>query len=170
MQCSTAPSKIFSYALLLLSYVSINFSALIIRIWLDGMVVHPPQATKKEHGILVLNVPCSFCPLLQHFFYIEVNPSFQRPPESASYTYNRYSGQVQSILCSPHQESAETASLPVFLAPSFIYPQFIEFLTKPKPSPAKPFSFTGEGLSYVYLPMFCRISASSCNNLTFWDF
>ena len=44
---------------------SINFSALIIRIWLDGMVVHPPQATKKEHGILVLNVPCSFCPLLQ---------------------------------------------------------------------------------------------------------
>ena len=39
-----------------------------------------------------------------------------------------------------------------------------------KTSPAKPFSFTGEGLSYVYLPMFCRISASSCNNLTFWDF
>lgn len=61
------------------------FSAPIIQIGLDGMVVHPTQATKKKHGILVLNVPCSFCPLLQHFFCIEVNPSFQRPPESASY-------------------------------------------------------------------------------------
>ena len=92
MQCSTAPSKIFSYALLLLSYVSINFSALIIQIWLDGMVVHPTQAAKKEHGILILNVPCSFCPLLQHFFYMKVNPSFRHPPESAAYIYNRYPG------------------------------------------------------------------------------
>ena len=47
---------------------------------------------------------------------------------------------------------------------------FHSFLLKHKPSPAKPFSFTGEGLSYAYLPMFCTISASSCNNLTFWDF
>ena len=65
------------------------------------MVVHPTQATKKEHGILILNVPCSFCLLFQHFFYIEVNPSFLRPPGSASYTYNRYSGQAQSISCTP---------------------------------------------------------------------
>ena len=170
MQHSVVSSRIFSYALLLLSHNLISFSNLIIKILMDGMVVHPTQATKKEHGILVLNIPCSFCPLLQHFFYIEVNPSFRHPPESAAYIYNRYSGQVQSILCSPHQESAETASLPVFLAPSFIYPQLIEFLTKPKPSPAKPFSFTGEGLSYAYLSMFCTISVSSCNNLTFWDF
>ena len=97
MQCSTVPSKIFSYALLLFDL----FFYPIIQIGLDGMVVHPPQATKKEHGILILNVPCSFCPLLQHFFYIEVNPSFQRPPESTAYIYNRYSGQVQSILCTP---------------------------------------------------------------------
>lgn len=53
------------------------FSAPIIQIGLDGMVVHPTQAAKKEHGILILNVPCSFCPLFQHFFYIKVNPSFQ---------------------------------------------------------------------------------------------
>jgi len=32
------------------------FSAPIIQIGLDGMVVHPTHATKKEHGILILNV------------------------------------------------------------------------------------------------------------------
>ena len=51
-----------------------------------------------------LNVPCSFCPLLQRFFYIEVNPSFLCPPESAAYIYNRYSGQVQSISCTRHRQ------------------------------------------------------------------
>ena len=135
-------------------------------VWLS--ILHKQQKRNTAFSFWMSRVPSvRFC---SGFFYIEVNPSFRHPPESAAYIYNRYSGQVQSILCSPHQESAETASLPVFLAPSFIYPQFIEFLTKPKPSPAKPFSFTGEGLSYAYLPMFCRISASSCNNLTFWDF
>ena len=36
------------------------FSAPIIQIGLDGMVVHPTQDTKKKHGILILNVPCSY--------------------------------------------------------------------------------------------------------------
>lgn len=52
---------LFSFCLMFLSTFLLSLYGFGWTVWLS--ILHKPQ--KKEHGILILNVPCSFCPLLQ---------------------------------------------------------------------------------------------------------